>query len=82
MSSPWGAGDGSTLPRAIILQPNDGCLTVARALHRRGVEVHVLTSPEYSYITASRGVEGEVLPEPVRDPGPWLAALRAIADLA
>ena len=80
MSSPWGAGDGSTLPRAIILQPNDGCLTVARALHRRGVEVHVLTSPEYSYITASRGVEGEVLPEPVRDPGPWLAALRAIAD--
>jgi predicted ATP-grasp superfamily ATP-dependent carboligase len=79
MSMPSGARDGSTLPRAIILQPNDGCLTLARALHRRGVEVHVLTSPEYSYVAASRGVEGEVLPEPVRDPEPWLEALGSLA---
>jgi len=80
MSPPPRAADACSLPRAIILQPNDGCLTVARALHRRGVDVHVLTSPEYSYVAASRGVEGEVLPEPVRDPEPWLDALSALGD--
>jgi predicted ATP-grasp superfamily ATP-dependent carboligase len=80
MSPPPRAADPGSLPRAIILQPNDGCLTVARALHRRGVDVHVLTSPEYSYVAASRGVEGEVLPEPVRHPEPWLAALSALGD--
>ncbi|HEX7347155.1 MAG TPA: hypothetical protein VF253_10210 [Candidatus Limnocylindrales bacterium] len=80
MSPPPRAADAGSLPRAIILQPNDGCLTVARVLHRRGVDVHVLTSPEYSYVAASRGVEGEVLPEPVRDPEPWLDALSALGD--
>jgi len=54
-------------------------LTVARALHRNGVDVHVLTSPEYSYVAASRGVDGVVLPEPLRDPEPWYDAL---CDLA
>jgi predicted ATP-grasp superfamily ATP-dependent carboligase len=54
-------------------------LTVARALHRIGVDVHVLTSPEYSYVAASRGVDGVVLPEPLRDPEPWYDAL---CDLA
>ena len=80
MSPPARAADPGSLPRAIILQPNDGCLTVARALHRRGVDVHVLTSPEYSYVAASRGVEGEVLPEPVRDPEPWLEALSSVGE--
>jgi predicted ATP-grasp superfamily ATP-dependent carboligase len=80
MSVPPEAGAATTLPRAIILQPNDGCLTVARALHRSGVEVHVLTSPEYSYVTASRGVAGAVLPEPVTDPGPWYDALCELAE--
>lgn len=80
MSPPPRAADPGSLPRAIIVQPNDGCLTVARALHRRGVDVHVLASPEYSYVTASRGVEGEVLPEPVRDPEAWLDALSALGD--
>jgi D-aspartate ligase len=65
----------SLLPRAIILQPNDGCLTMARALHRQGVEVHVLTSPEYSYVVASRGVHGTMLPDPLDDPAAWLDAL-------
>jgi predicted ATP-grasp superfamily ATP-dependent carboligase len=54
-------------------------LTVARALHRIGVDVRVLTSPEYSYVAASRGVDGVVLPEPLRDPEPWYDAL---CDLA
>jgi predicted ATP-grasp superfamily ATP-dependent carboligase len=79
MSASPGASEGLTRPRAIILQPNDGCLTVARALHREGIEVHVLTSPEYSYVAASRGVEGVVLPEPVRRPEPWYDALCELA---
>ncbi len=64
-----------SLPRAIILQPNDGCLTVARTLIRRGVDVHVIANPEYSYVVSSRGVHGEVMPEPMRDPTAWLDAL-------
>ena len=75
MSGQPGDAAGSTLPRAIILQPNDGCLTLARALYRRGVEVHALTSPEYSYVVASRGVHGTVLPDPSTDPTAWFDAL-------
>lgn len=79
MSPPQRIDGDSALPRAIILQPNDGCLTVARALHRNGVEVQVLTSPEYSYVAASRGVDGIVLPEPLREPEPWYDALCELA---
>jgi D-aspartate ligase len=68
------------LPRAIILQPNDGCLTFARALVRRGVEVHALTNREYRYVIASRGVQGRVLPEPLDDSDAWLESLAALAD--
>ena len=68
------------LPRAIILQPNDGCLTLARALVRRGVEVRVLANPEYSYVVASRGVEGEVMPEPLLDPSAWLDVLTELGE--
>ncbi len=69
----------STPPRAIILQPNDGCLTLARALHRRDIDVHVLTSPEYSYVVSSRGVQGTVLPDPLIDPAAWFDALNELA---
>lgn len=79
IARPRTIGD-SALPRAIILQPNDGCLTVARALHRDGVDVNVLTSPEYSYVAASRGVDGVVLPEPLREPEPWYDALCEFAE--
>lgn len=80
MSPPQRTDGDSPLPRAILLQPNDGCLTVARALRRNGVDVHVLTSPEYSYVAASRGVDGVVLPEPLRDPEPWYDALCELAE--
>ena len=46
--------------RAILLQPNEGCLTMARVLVRRGVEVHALTDRSHSYVLASRGVHGLV----------------------
>ena len=79
MSPPQRTNGDSPLPRAIILQPNDGCLTVARALHRNGVDVNVLASPEYSYVAASRGVDGVILPEPLREPEPWYDALCELA---
>jgi predicted ATP-grasp superfamily ATP-dependent carboligase len=67
--------DHPTLPRAIFLQPNDGCLTMARALVRHGVDVHALTNAEYRYVGASRGVQGTVLPDPLHDPTAWFDAV-------
>jgi D-aspartate ligase len=80
MTGPPGAVQDGELPRAIILQPNDGCLTLARALVRRGVEVRVLANPEYSYVVASRGVEGEVMPDPLQDPSAWLEVLTELGE--
>jgi predicted ATP-grasp superfamily ATP-dependent carboligase len=71
--------DDQTLPRAIFLQPNDGCLTMARALVRRGVDVHALTNTEYRYVGSSRGVQGAVLPDPQADPSAWFEALTELA---
>lgn len=68
-----------SLPRAIILHPNDGCLTFARALVRRGVEVHALTNPEYDYVVASRGVQGRVMPDVRQEPETWRAELESLA---
>ncbi|QJY47058.1 ATP-grasp domain-containing protein [Pseudonocardia broussonetiae] len=67
------------LPRAIILHPNDGCLTVARALVRRGIEVHVVTSPSTTHVLASRGVTGRALPDPRTDAAAWLAELASLS---
>jgi D-aspartate ligase len=71
---------GTSLPRAIILEPNDGCLSIARALVRRGIDVYALTNHEYAYVLASRGVRGRVMPPPNRDPERWLATLHELAD--
>lgn len=68
------------LPRAILLHPNDGCLTVARGLVRRGVEVHLLVQRSNAHMLASRGVHGRVVPDPRADPGAWEAALGSLAD--
>jgi D-aspartate ligase len=70
---------GSPLPPAIILQPNDGCLTLARALLRRGVEVHALTNREYAYVLATRGIRGRVMPDPAHDSAEWLTTLKDLA---
>jgi predicted ATP-grasp superfamily ATP-dependent carboligase len=72
--------DDLTLPRAIFLQPNDGCLTMARALVRRGIDVHALTNPEYGHVGSSRGVRGTILPDPLDDPSAWLDAVTGLAD--
>ncbi|MDN5931304.1 MAG: hypothetical protein L0I24_09610 [Pseudonocardia sp.] len=67
------------LPRAVFLHPNDGCLTVARALVGRGVEVHFLASPSTTHVLASRKVTGRVLPDPRQDPTAWTAELGELA---
>lgn len=69
----------SRAPRVILLHPNDGCLTVARALRRRGVEVVALTDPRHAYVLSSRGVRGRVLPVATDDPAAWLDELNRLA---
>ncbi|MFD1235291.1 hypothetical protein ACFQ34_18540 [Pseudonocardia benzenivorans] len=65
---------------AVLLHPNDGCLTVARELTRRGVRVHALATPEYAHVTRSRGVRGEVMPDIREHPRAWLDALAGVDD--
>lgn len=66
---------GSPAPRAILLHPNDGCLTIARTLRHHGVQVVALTDPRHSYVLAARGVSGRVLPAATDDPAAWLDEL-------
>ena len=68
-----------TLPRAIVLHPNDGCLTMARVLVRRGVAVHLLVAQANAHMLTSRGVSGRVLPDPRAEPAAWLDELGALA---
>jgi len=67
-----------TLPRLVVLHPNDGCLTMARVLAGRGVEVHMLPAPDFRYVLRSRAVSGRVLPDIRRRPEAWLAELNGI----
>ncbi len=66
------------MSRLVLLLPNDGCLTIARAVGRRGVEVQALTTDEYAYVLRSRYVTGgRVMPDIRRDPEAWVAQLNA-----
>ncbi|WP_300014168.1 hypothetical protein [Pseudonocardia sp.] len=67
------------LPRVVLLCPNDGALTVARRLVRRGIEVHAFTDRRYAYVLAARGVQGRVMPDIRRHPQAWLHELAALA---
>ncbi|MGI5131342.1 hypothetical protein ACQEVB_31370 [Pseudonocardia sp. CA-107938] len=67
------------LPRVVLAQPNDGGLTVARRLVRRGVAVHALTDERYSYVLASRGVTGRVMPSLAERPDVWAAEFEDLA---
>ncbi|MGI5131341.1 hypothetical protein ACQEVB_31365 [Pseudonocardia sp. CA-107938] len=69
-----------SLPAAVFCHPNDGCLTAARALVRRGVEVHLLATPDYRYVLASRGVRGRVMPDIRSSAQEWLDELNGIGD--
>jgi predicted ATP-grasp superfamily ATP-dependent carboligase len=73
------ARDSRTLPRVVLMYPNDGGLTVARRLIRRGVEVHALTDERYAYVLAGRGVRGRVMPDIRRRPEVWMDELTTLA---
>jgi D-aspartate ligase len=68
------------LPRVVLLHPNDGALAVARALHRRGVEIWAFPDERHAYVLAARGVRGRVLPDVRERPDVWLGELDALAD--
>jgi predicted ATP-grasp superfamily ATP-dependent carboligase len=69
------------LPRAILLLPNDGGLTMARTLRPMGVDIHALTDRRYAYVLASSAVQqGRVMPDIRRHPDVWLDELRRLAD--
>ena len=66
--------------RVILMHPNDGCLTLARVLTRRGIRVSALATPAYRYVLSSRGVTGRVMPDIRRHADAWIAELRALAN--
>lgn len=70
------------LPRAILLDPNEGSLRIGRVLGRRGVEVHSLTQSGSlnAYLVKSRFVQGAVLPDLPEGSTAWLQRLTALAD--
>ncbi|SET54628.1 hypothetical protein [Geodermatophilus poikilotrophus] len=69
------------LPRLVLLEPNDGCLTMARRLALRGVEVVALCPPTSAWVGRSRALR-EIAVGPVADGAdrPWLPALTALGD--
>ena len=67
------------LPPAIFIEPNDGCLTAARVLARRGVEVYGLANERGAYIVRSRAFRGTVLAPLSRGHEPWLDRLAELA---
>jgi predicted ATP-grasp superfamily ATP-dependent carboligase len=79
MTQPADAGTG--LPRLVLLEPNDGCLTIAQRLATRGVEVVALCPPASAWVGRSRALR-EIAVGQVPDGAdrPWLPALAALGD--
>lgn len=66
-------------PAAILLDPTDGCLRMARALVRRGIHVHVLATGYFGFVARTRGARGELLPLLPEGRDAWLTRLRELA---
>jgi D-aspartate ligase len=69
-----------TLPRAVVLDPNDGGITIARQLAARGVEVVTVCPPRGRWASRSRAadcVPVGPLPEAADE---WVEALGGLAD--
>ncbi|MEJ3656580.1 hypothetical protein WEH80_26790 [Actinomycetes bacterium KLBMP 9759] len=62
-----------------MLHPNDGSLTFARSVARRGVRVDALVTDEFQYVLASRWVDGTVMPDIASASSAWFdeVSLRA-----
>jgi D-aspartate ligase len=67
------------LPRALILDPQDSGLAVARALVRRGVQVLSLGSASAAWVAASRGVHGIELPSIAGGEERWVERICELA---
>ena len=80
LSTPPSSKRARALPRAILVDPNDGCLTIARTLVKRGVWVHAVAGPRSAYVGRSRAIEALVVPDLAEGPAPWIAALEPFAD--
>ncbi len=70
----------SPLPRAVILDPNDGCLTIARRLAARGVEVVTVFPPRGRWVGSSRAARGIPVGALPGASGDWLSALESLGD--
>ena len=68
------------LPRAVLLDINDGGVTLARELRRRGVEVHALVVPGTEWLAAGRVMRVHRVPVLPDGAAEWLAVLRQLAD--
>ncbi|MDX6718153.1 MAG: hypothetical protein QOJ63_407 [Solirubrobacteraceae bacterium] len=68
------------LPRAVLLNVNDGGLTLARELRRHGVEVHALVVPGTEWLAAGRVMHVHRIPALPAGAAEWLAVLRGLGD--
>jgi predicted ATP-grasp superfamily ATP-dependent carboligase len=69
------------LPPAVLLDANDGCLAIARALARRGVQVHVLTRPLLRWVGRTRAATSSAtLPQLPAGLEQWRGALRRFEE--
>jgi D-aspartate ligase len=64
-------------PPAIVMQPSNGGLAVARTLGRRGIDVEVLTTAGDRHAGRTRHARGTEMPDIAKAPEAWLEALRA-----
>jgi D-aspartate ligase len=70
----------STLHRAVILDPNDGCLTIARCLAAKGVEVVTVIPPRGHWIRHSRAARGILVGPLPEGTAEWLSTLHSLSD--
>jgi predicted ATP-grasp superfamily ATP-dependent carboligase len=65
------------LPLALVLQPSNGGLALARTLGRRGVPVRAIATEGDAHTSRSRLAHGQVLPTFAEAPDRWLACLQS-----
>lgn len=63
-----------------MLEPNDGCLRMARSLGARGVSVQALASQPNAFVCRSRAVEGRRMPGLPEGREEWLRELERLAE--
>jgi D-aspartate ligase len=76
-----GCQDGPVqMPRVVLLDANEGCLTLARRVAARGVEVVALCPPRARWIARSRALRGIPVGPLPDSSAEWLAEVTGLAD--